>query len=301
MQAEFDNTALAERLEAFAALLDLAGASYYTARAYRRAAELDPVDAGARGSARSCRAGCASYAGSGLGIERRLVELVETGRIAELDELERRCSREIVGLGRFLGLVREARGRDRRGVGRGHGGGVPRGDRDGRLARCRVSGRRRRRSSQRGARARGAAAAARAYAQPRAGLSCEPIAEAAERCGGGRSAPLAGRCPSDSLLSVSDNNALERFHELPQIVGRRGRRPVGVTVEGVPVELVVAPADRFGTELLRATAPRTTSPRSSRSPRGRPRRRSTPRSACRGARRSCARSRTRASRRARSS
>ena len=40
MQADLDNAALAERLEAFAALLDLAGASYYTARAYRRAAEL---------------------------------------------------------------------------------------------------------------------------------------------------------------------------------------------------------------------------------------------------------------------
>ena len=37
---DLDNLAVAERLEAFAALLDLAGASYYTARAYRRAAEL---------------------------------------------------------------------------------------------------------------------------------------------------------------------------------------------------------------------------------------------------------------------
>ena len=37
---KLDNAKMAERLEAFAALLDLAGASYYTARAYRRAAEL---------------------------------------------------------------------------------------------------------------------------------------------------------------------------------------------------------------------------------------------------------------------
>jgi DNA polymerase (family 10) len=35
-----DNAAIAERLEAFATLLDLAGAGYYSARAYRRAAEL---------------------------------------------------------------------------------------------------------------------------------------------------------------------------------------------------------------------------------------------------------------------
>ena len=37
--AELDNAAVAERLEAFAGLLDLAGASGYSARAYRRAAQ----------------------------------------------------------------------------------------------------------------------------------------------------------------------------------------------------------------------------------------------------------------------
>src|SRR5205823_1691365 len=43
---------------------------------------------------------------------------------------------------------------------------------------------------------------------------------------------------------------------LPQIVAvleRAGDRATGVTVEGVPVELVVAPRERFGTERLRAT------------------------------------------------
>ena len=35
-----DNATIAERLEAFAALLDLSGASFYTSRAYRRAADL---------------------------------------------------------------------------------------------------------------------------------------------------------------------------------------------------------------------------------------------------------------------
>ena len=34
-----DNDVVAERLEAFAALLELAGSSYYAARAYRRAAQ----------------------------------------------------------------------------------------------------------------------------------------------------------------------------------------------------------------------------------------------------------------------
>src|SRR5215216_3089817 len=98
-----DNAAIAERLEAFAVLLDLAGSSYYTARAYRRAAELirttpAPVASLVReGRVRELR-------GIGPGIERRLTELVETGRVAELDELERTVQPEIVGLGRFLGL-----------------------------------------------------------------------------------------------------------------------------------------------------------------------------------------------------
>jgi DNA polymerase (family X) len=249
MQAEFDNTALAERLEAFAALLDLAGASYYTARAYRRAAELvrstpAPVAQLAReGRARELR-------GIGPGIERRLVELVETGRIAELDELERSVRPEIVGLGRFLGLsakraveiaealdvvtaeefraaIREGRLRAVPGVG-------PKTE------------------------AKLQAALEREEPRPRRGLTLnlarglvEPIAEALGGVVAGD--PRRWRDASERLAIVSsDNNALERFHELPQIVAVVDGT-VGVTVEGVPLELVVAPADRFGTELLRAT------------------------------------------------
>jgi DNA polymerase (family 10) len=47
-----------------------------------------------------------------------------------------------------------------------------------------------------------------------------------------------------------------RFAELPQIVAlveQDVRRAVGVTVDGVPVELVVAEPDAFGTALVRAT------------------------------------------------
>jgi DNA polymerase (family X) len=49
---------------------------------------------------------------------------------------------------------------------------------------------------------------------------------------------------------------LERFAALPQIVAvieQAGRRAVGVTVEGVPIELVIAEPERFGTALVRAT------------------------------------------------
>jgi DNA polymerase (family 10) len=50
--------------------------------------------------------------------------------------------------------------------------------------------------------------------------------------------------------------ALERFAELPEIVAiveRHERRALGVTVEGVPVELVIAEPAHFGTELVRTT------------------------------------------------
>jgi DNA polymerase (family 10) len=49
---------------------------------------------------------------------------------------------------------------------------------------------------------------------------------------------------------------LERFAALPQIVAlvdQEERRAVGVTVEGVPVELVAADPPQFGTALVRAT------------------------------------------------
>jgi len=49
---------------------------------------------------------------------------------------------------------------------------------------------------------------------------------------------------------------LEAFEALPQIVAvveREPRRALGVTVEGVPIELVVAEPRRLGTELVRAT------------------------------------------------
>src|SRR5262249_35909495 len=43
--------------------------------------------------------------GIGSGIAARLRELVETGRIAELEELEEEVQPELIGLGRFLGIA----------------------------------------------------------------------------------------------------------------------------------------------------------------------------------------------------
>ena len=103
MPNDLDNAAIAQRLEAFAGLLDLSGSGYYTSRAYRRAAETiretkAPIaELVADGRVQELR-------GIGPGIATRLRELVETGRIAELEELEREVQPELVGLGRYLGV-----------------------------------------------------------------------------------------------------------------------------------------------------------------------------------------------------
>ncbi|HEX2126275.1 MAG TPA: hypothetical protein VHF45_06930 [Thermoleophilaceae bacterium] len=98
-----DNAQIADRLEAFAALLELVDGNPYTVRAYRRAGET--IRAAAVPVAELVRSGRArELRGVGPGIEARLRELVETGTIAELAELEREVAPDLVGLGRYLGL-----------------------------------------------------------------------------------------------------------------------------------------------------------------------------------------------------
>src|SRR4051812_29603869 len=63
-----------------------------------RAAPVPVADLVAAGRVRELR-------GIGPGIEARLRELVETGEIAELAELERTLSPGLIGLGRYLGLT----------------------------------------------------------------------------------------------------------------------------------------------------------------------------------------------------
>ena len=102
-ETELDNAAVAARLDEYAALLELGGASYYTSRAYRRAAEL--IRATPAPIAELVRGGrVQTLRGIGPGIERRLRELVETGELAELRELERTVSPELAALGRLLGV-----------------------------------------------------------------------------------------------------------------------------------------------------------------------------------------------------
>ena len=74
-----DNAEIADRLDQFASLLELADASAYTSRAYRRAADL--IRSTPAPVAELIRAGRArELRGIGPGIERRLRELVERAR-----------------------------------------------------------------------------------------------------------------------------------------------------------------------------------------------------------------------------
>jgi len=252
-----DNAEIADRLESLASVLDLAGVSYYTARAYRRAAELiRETKAPIAGLVRAGRV--RELRGIGPGIESRLRELVETGRIAELEELEGEVSPELVGLGRFLGLG------PKRAVEIGRALGVRTAEEfraaaaEGRLAGVPGIGPKTEAKLLEALTREQRPRPRRGMLLNRARALLEGIAEALGGVVAGD--PRRWRDASEEFAVVCSASrpkpVLERFERLPQIVaivehGRR--RALGVTVEGVPVELVVAEPRRFGTELLRAT------------------------------------------------
>jgi DNA polymerase (family 10) len=256
-----DNATIAERLEAFAALLDLSGASFYTSRAYRRAAE----------TIRSTQAPIAELvaadriqelSGIGPGIAGRLRELVETGTIAELDELEREVQPELVGLGRFLGVTPKRMVEIGRALEISTAEEFRTAARAGRLTSVPGIGPQ---TEQRLL----AALAREGKPQPQKGLTLNRARALLEEIATALGGEVAGdpRRWADAsfdfavVCSAADPRpALDAFEALPSIVSvleRAARRAVGVTVEGVPVELVVAEPARFGTELLVATGART--------------------------------------------
>src|SRR4051812_38990638 len=94
------NELIAARLDEFAALLELAGANFYSARAYGRAAELvrgAPVPVAQLVREHRVR----QLRGIGPAIEAWLRELVETGDVAEMAELRRSTPLELAALGRM--------------------------------------------------------------------------------------------------------------------------------------------------------------------------------------------------------
>ena len=256
-----DNATIAERLEAFAALLDLSGASFYTSRAYRRAAE----------TIRSTQAPVAELvaadriqelSGIGPGIAGRLRELVETGTIAELDELEREVQPELVGLGRFLGVTPKRMVEIGRALEISTAEEFRTAARAGRLTSVPGIG------PQTEQRLLAALDRVR-KPQPQKGLTLNRARALLEEIATALGGEVAGdpRRWADAsfdfavVCSAADPRpVLDSFEALPSIVSvleREGRRAVGVTVEGVPVELVAAEPARFGTALLVATGART--------------------------------------------
>ena len=252
-----DNPRIADRLDAFAALLELADANPYTARAYRRAAET--IRAAPVAVAELVRTGrVRELRGIGRGIEARLRELVETGDIAELAELERELAPGLVGLGRYLGFGAK------RSVEIAHALGVRTPDelRDaaaaGRLQTVPGIGPK--------TEARLLEALAReAEPRPRRGLlldrAWELVAGIANALDGEAAGDVRRWRDSCELLAVvcataDPSSTLARFAALPQIVAvveQEARRALGVTVEGVAVELIAVDPKRFGTALVRAT------------------------------------------------
>jgi DNA polymerase (family 10) len=256
-----DNATIAERLEAFAALLDLSGASFYTSRAYRRAAE----------TIRSTQAPVAELVAadriqelSGIGprIAGRLRELVETGTIAELDELEREVQPELVGLGRFLGVTPKRMVEIGRALEISTAEEFRTAARAGRLTSVPGIGPQ---TEQRLL----AALDREGKPQPQKGLTLNRARALLEEIATALGGEVAGdpRRWADAsfdfavVCSAADPRpVLESFEALPSIVSvleREERRAVGVTVEGMPVELVAAEPARFGTALLIATGART--------------------------------------------
>lgn len=252
-----DNPAIADRLDAFATLLELAEANPYTARAYRRAAET--IRGAALPVAELVRAGRArDLRGIGPGIEARLRELIETGQIAELAELERELAPDLIGLGRYLGLsakrsVQLARSLDvhtaqelREALIAGRVRSVP-GFGPKTEARLRQALEREQEP------------------QPQTSL----LLNRARELVGGIAAALDGEVAGDvrrwrdscERLAVvcaapDPQPVVQRFAALPQIVAvieHDERGAVGVTVEGVPVHLVVTEPAAFGTAMVRAT------------------------------------------------
>jgi len=250
------NDAIAERLETLAALLDLAGSSFYSVRAYRRAAEL--VRSTPATVAELVRSGrVRELRGIGPSIETRLRELVETGRLAEIEELEGVIQPELVALGKLAGLGPQ------RMVELGRALGIRSADE---LRDAAAAGRLRE--------VRGIGAAAEAKIRealerpqpvPRRALVLSEAWELCQRIADGVEGVVAGDprrfCELSERLAIVASSqdpavVIDRFTRLVEIVSvldRAHDRVSGVTVEGVPVELVVAPPERFGTELLRAT------------------------------------------------
>jgi DNA polymerase (family 10) len=251
------NVEIAAKLEALAALMELNGASYYAARAYRRAAELiretrAPVaELVSEGRVRELR-------GIGSGIETRLRELVETGDLEELRELEHTVKPELVALAHLLRMTPKRMRELADALGVRTREELREAVEDGRLGALPGVGpktvERLREGLSRSSRPR-----------PRRGLLlnrawglARGVADALDGTVAGDPRRWRDSCEDFAVVVATEEPAamLHAFEALPEIVSvveRAPDRALGVTVEGVPIELVTAPPASGGTALLRAT------------------------------------------------
>jgi DNA polymerase (family 10) len=255
-----NNADIADRLDAFAAVLELGEANPYTIRAYRRAADtvrhsgLDVAELVAGGRVRELR-------GIGPGIETKLSELLATGQIAELEELQRDLRPDLVGLGRYLGLSARRAIDIARALDIHTAAGLREAAAEGRLREVPGIG-------------------PKIEAQIVSTLARETEARSPQGVWLNRARELVGgiaralgaepagdvRRWRDSCHQLAVARAasapgpvLAQFAELPQVVAvveQGERHAVGITVDGVPVELTVPSPESFGTALIRATGSR---------------------------------------------
>jgi DNA polymerase (family 10) len=255
-----DNAAIADRLDAFAAVLELAEANPHTIRAYHRAAAT--IRHTAAPVAELVTAGrIRELRGIGTGIEARLTELLSTGQISELAELERDVVPDLVGLGRYLGLTARRSIDIARALNVRTAEELREAAADGRLRA--VPGI--------GPKTEGRILEALAReTEDRSGRGlwlnrASDLVDGIVRALGGQTAgDVRRRCEACEHLAVvrsavRPGPVIADFAELPQIVAMietETRRAVGVTLEGVPVELTVPVPGEFGTALVRATGRR---------------------------------------------
>jgi DNA polymerase (family 10) len=196
--------------------------------------------------------------GIGPSIAARLEELVATGEIAELRELSADVRPELVALGRLVGVS------TKRMLEIGHALDVRTA---GEFREAAASGRLGTVPGIGPATEQKILAALEREPRPQRGLTLNRaralVGSIADALDGAVAGDVRRWCElSFELAVVCESHLpepiLDAFDRLPAIVvvvERGERRAVGVTVEGVPVTLVVAQPGSFGTELLRATGP----------------------------------------------
>ena len=250
------NQAIAERLDAFAGLLELAGSGFYTSRAYRRAAEtIRDTLAPAEELIRADR--IRELRGIGPSHSRHVGRARENGHDRRVGRARATVRPELIGLGRYLGLgpkrmLEIANDLEVETAAQFRAAAAA-----GRLQEARGIGPvTERRLLER---------LEQQEPRPRRGLLLNQARALLERIAEPLGGEIAGDVrrwsdtPTELSIVVAARKPAETFdafEQLPDIVAvveRTERKAVGVTVEGVPVTLVAAEPSRYGTELVQAT------------------------------------------------